>query len=60
MSCGVGDGCSSDLVLLWLWHRLAAVAQIQPLAWKPPYAGGCGPEKQKKKKKKEKEKDIRK
>ena len=24
--------------LLWLWCRLAAVALIQPLSWKPPYA----------------------
>ena len=27
-----------DLVLLWLWHRLAAVALIRPLAREPPYA----------------------
>ena len=27
-----------DLVLLLLWRRLAAVALIQPLAWKRPYA----------------------
>ena len=37
-SCGVGWRCGSDLVLLWLWHRLAAVALIQPLAWKLAYA----------------------
>ena len=30
-----------DLVLLWLWHRLAAVALIQPLAWELPYAVGA-------------------
>ena len=29
-----------DLVLLWLWCRLAAVAPIRPLAWEPPYAAG--------------------
>ena len=29
-----------DPLLLWLWHRLAAAAQIQPLAWEPPYATG--------------------
>ena len=23
-----------------LWHRLAAIAQILPLAWEPPYAAG--------------------
>ena len=28
-----------DLMLLWLWYRLAATAPIQPLAWEPPYAG---------------------
>ena len=27
-----------DLALLWLWHRLEAVAPIRPLAWEPPYA----------------------
>ena len=26
MSCGVGCRCSSDPVLLWLWHRPAATA----------------------------------
>ena len=26
--------------LLWLWHRLAGVAPIRPLAWEPPYAVG--------------------
>ena len=25
-SCSGGAGCSSDPALLWLWHRLAAVA----------------------------------
>ena len=29
-----------DLVLLWLWPRLAATALIPPLAWEPPYASG--------------------
>ena len=37
MSCGVGR---SDLALLWLWRRLAAVARIRPLAWGPPHAMG--------------------
>ena len=53
MNCGIGQRCSSDLVLvllLWLWHRLAAVALIQPLIWELPYAPGCGPKKQKKRK----------
>ena len=30
-----------DLVLLWLWCRLAATALIRPLAWEPPYATGA-------------------
>ena len=29
--CGIGHKCSSDLVLLWLWHRLAAAAPV----WTP-------------------------
>ena len=39
----------SDLVLLWLWYRLVAVAPIGPLAWEPPYADGAALEKTKKK-----------
>ena len=38
MSCDVGHRRSSDLALLWLQHRLAAIATIPPLAWEPPYA----------------------
>ena len=33
-----------------LWHRPAAAAQIQPLAWEPPYAKGAALKRQKKKK----------
>ena len=40
MSCGVGHRYGSDLALLWLWHRPAAVALIGPLAWEPPYTMG--------------------
>ena len=40
MSYDVGRRRSSDPVFLQLWYRLAAVALIQPLAWKPPYAVG--------------------
>ena len=40
MSSDVGSRCSLDLVLLWLWHRPAAGAPIQPLAWEHPYATG--------------------
>ena len=29
-----------DLVLLWLWCRLATVAPIRPLAWELQYASG--------------------
>ena len=38
MSCGEGYRGGWDLVLLWLWCRLAAVALIGPLAWESPYA----------------------
>ena len=33
MSCCVGCRRSSDLALLWLWRRWAAIAPIRPLAW---------------------------
>ena len=36
-----------DLVLLWLWCRLAATALIQPLAWEPPCATGGALKRQK-------------
>ena len=36
LSCGVGCRCSSDLALLWLWRRPAAVAPIGPLDWELP------------------------
>ena len=45
---GVGLRCGSDLVLLWLWCMLAAVAPIQPLAWELPYAAGAAQEMAKK------------
>ena len=48
MSYGVGHRHSTDLALLWLWHRPAATAPIRPLAWEPPYATGSGPSKGKK------------
>ena len=38
--CGVSLRHGSDLVLLWLWGRLAATALIRPLPWEPPYAMG--------------------
>ena len=30
----------SDLALLWLWHRLAAIVPIGRLAWELPYTTG--------------------
>ena len=43
----VSRRCGLDLVLLWLWCRLAAAAPFQPLAWEPPYAVGVTLKKQK-------------
>ena len=48
MSCGVGQRCSLDLMLLWLQCRPAAAALIGPLAWEPPYAAGAVIKKKKK------------
>jgi len=46
VSCGVDRRRGSDLVLLWLWHRLAATALIGPLSWeRAPYAAGASPKK---------------
>ena len=36
-----------DLALLWLWHRPAAAASIQPLARELPYAAGAAPKRKK-------------
>ena len=43
-------------VFLWLWHRPAAAAPIQPLVWELPYAADASLERQGKKKKKGKKK----
>ena len=51
MSCGVGRRRRSDLALLWLWHKPAAVAPMRPLAWEPPFAAGAALKGQKTKKK---------
>ena len=40
MSCGAHQRRGSDLALLRLWQRLAAVAPIRPLAWEPLYVTG--------------------
>ena len=54
MSCGVGHRRGLDLMLLWLWHRPAAVAPIRPLAWEPPHAAGEALKRQKTKTKQNK------
>jgi len=56
MSCGVGCRHGLDPALLWLWHRLAAIALIRLLAWETPYATGAALEKAKDKEKKKKNK----
>ena len=48
MSCGVGRRRSSDPTLLWLWHRLAAVAPMGPLAWELPYVTSAALKRKKK------------
>lgn len=50
MSCGVGCRRGSDLVLLWLWRRLAAVALTGPLAWEPSLCHKYGPRKREREK----------
>ena len=47
MNCGVGHRRSWDPVLLWLCHRPAAIALIEPLAWALPYAAGTALKKKK-------------
>ena len=49
--CGVGRKLGLDLELLWLWHRLAAIALIRPLVWELPYAVGAVLKRRKTKKK---------
>ena len=49
MSYDAGHRCGLDLVLPWLWCRLATAVRIQPLAWEPPYAAGAVKKKKKKK-----------
>ena len=38
MSSDVGRRHGSDLAVLWLQHRPASAAMVQPLAWEIPYA----------------------
>ena len=49
VSCGVGRRRSSNLVVLWLWCRLAAAAPIRSLAWELPSAAGAALKSKKKK-----------
>ena len=49
MNCGVGRRHNSNLELLWLWCRLAAIAPVGPLSWEPPYAAGVALKKDQKK-----------
>ena len=58
MSCGVGRRRGSDLALLWLWRRLAAIALTKPLAWEPLYVTGMALKGQKDKKTKKKKKST--
>ena len=50
MSHGIVHRRGSDLVLLWLKRKPAAVAPIRPLAWEFPYAKGAALKRKKKKK----------
>ena len=52
VSRGVGQRCSLDPVLLWLWCRPAVAAPIRPLAWELPYATGVSLKQSKKTKNK--------
>ena len=51
MSCGGGRRYVSDLALLWLGCRPAAVAPLGSLAWEPPYASRVALKEKKRKKK---------
>ena len=59
MSYGVGRRRGSDLMLLWLWCRLATVAVIGLLAWELPYAVGTALKKKNAKKKVQMRKALR-
>ena len=51
VSYGIGHRRSSDLVLLWLWCRLASAALIRPLAWEFTYAAGAALKKKRRRRK---------
>ena len=48
-SYGVGHRCILDPMWLWLWHRPATAALIQPLAWEHLlcHRGSCKKKKEK-------------
>ena len=48
MIYGVGRRCGSDMALLWLWLRPAAVAPIRPPSLGTSICRGCSPRKGKK------------
>ena len=50
MGCGVGHRHGSDLALLWLLCRLAAIALIGSLVGELPYAKGAALKRPKKRK----------
>ena len=58
VSCGVDCRHGLDPKLLWLWHRPAATAPIQPLAWEHPDAVGAALKKTKNKTKQKKKNKI--
>ena len=47
-SCGIGCRYRLDVALLWLWHRSAAAALIQPLVWELLYAADVALKREKK------------
>ena len=49
MRCGAVCRPGWDLVLLWLWCRLAATGLIRALAWELPYASGVALKKKRQK-----------
>ena len=53
MNCDVDLRHGLGMALLWLWHRPAAAALIQPLAWELPSAMGTAKKERKKEGRKE-------
>ena len=60
LSCGIGCRQGSDMVWLWLWHRLATVAPIRSLDWEPPYATNVALKSNKRKRRKRKKRKPKK